>query len=67
MDPERWLPLKDRSSYRPKGKKGKKKALDATQGGVVRENALEGVEAPGSKVVTGGGGVAKGKKKKGKR
>lgn len=65
MDPERWLPLKDRSSYRPKGKKGKKKALDATQGGVVREDALEGVEAPGSKVVTGGG--AKGKKKKGKR
>ncbi|KAF7935289.1 uncharacterized protein EAE97_008196 [Botrytis byssoidea] len=67
MDPERWLPLKDRSSYRPKGKKGKKKALDATQGGVVREDALEGVEASGSKVVTGGSGGAKGKKKKGKR
>ncbi|KAA8563796.1 hypothetical protein MFRU_024g00210 [Monilinia fructicola] len=67
MDPERWLPLKDRSSYRPKGKKGKKKALDTTQGGVVRDDALEGVEAPGSgKVVTGGGG-AKGKKKKGKK
>ncbi|RAL59558.1 hypothetical protein DID88_006551 [Monilinia fructigena] len=67
MDPERWLPLKDRSSYRPKGKKGKKKAMDTTQGGVVRDDALEGVEAPGSgKVVTGGGG-AKGKKKKGKR
>lgn len=66
MDPERWLPLKDRTSYRPKGKKGKKKALDATQGGVVRDDALEGVEAPGSaKVVTGGGN--KGKKKKGKR
>lgn len=68
MDPERWLPLKDRSSYRPKGKKGKKKAMDTTQGGIVREDALEGVEAPGSgKVVTGGGGGAKGKKKKGKR
>ncbi|KAI9650354.1 Signal recognition particle subunit SRP72 [Ciborinia camelliae] len=68
MDPERWLPLKDRSSYRPKGKKGKKKAMDTTQGGVVRDDALEGVEAPGSgKVVTGGGGGAKGKKKKGKR
>lgn len=66
MDPERWLPLKDRTSYRPKGKKGKKKALDTTQGGVVRDDALEGVEAPGSaKVVTGGGN--KGKKKKGKR
>ena len=37
MDPERWLPLRDRSSYRPKGKKGKKKATDNTQGGFVRE------------------------------
>ncbi|KAH0558932.1 hypothetical protein GP486_004438, partial [Trichoglossum hirsutum] len=30
-DPERWLPLRDRSSYRPKGKKGKAKAAAATQ------------------------------------
>ncbi|KAJ8068339.1 hypothetical protein OCU04_003901 [Sclerotinia nivalis] len=67
MDPERWLPLKDRSSYRPKGKKGKKKAMDTTQGGVVRDDALEGVEAPGSGKVVTGGGAAKGKKKKGKR
>ncbi|OLN97514.1 Signal recognition particle subunit SRP72 [Colletotrichum chlorophyti] len=37
MDPERWLPLRDRSSYRPKGKKGKKKANEATQGGFVKE------------------------------
>ncbi|KAM0280284.1 hypothetical protein ACHAQH_004120 [Verticillium albo-atrum] len=37
MDPERWLPLRDRSSYRPKGKKGKKKAIDSTQGGFVKE------------------------------
>jgi signal recognition particle subunit SRP72 len=37
MDPERWLPLRDRSSYRPKGKKGKKKAIEATQGGFVKE------------------------------
>ncbi|KAF3353818.1 hypothetical protein VDGD_04567 [Verticillium dahliae] len=37
MDPERWLPLRDRSSYRPKGKKGKKKANDSTQGGFVKE------------------------------
>lgn len=67
MDPERWLPLKDRSSYRPKGKKGKKKAAEATQGGVVREE--ETVE------LVGGAGVAKvqnsankaGKKKKGKK
>ncbi|KPM43550.1 hypothetical protein AK830_g3022 [Neonectria ditissima] len=47
-DPERWLPLRDRSSYRPKGKKGKKKAGE-TQGGVVKdEETLE---------LVGGGGV----------
>ncbi|PQE21645.1 signal recognition particle protein [Rutstroemia sp. NJR-2017a WRK4] len=68
MDPERWLPLRDRSTYKPKGKKGKKKAMDTTQGGVVREDALEGVEAKvSSGVVGGGGGGNKGKKKKGKR
>ena len=42
MDPERWLPLRDRSSYRPKGKKGKKKAMDLTQGGIAKdEESLE--------------------------
>jgi len=67
MDPERWLPLKDRSTYRPKGKKGKKKAAEATQGGVVRDD--ETME------LAGGAGVVKvqtapskaGKKKKGKK
>ncbi|KAF5018044.1 hypothetical protein F66182_9994 [Fusarium sp. NRRL 66182] len=39
-DPERWLPLRDRSSYRPKGKKGKKKAGESTQGGMVKEETL---------------------------
>lgn len=48
-DPERWLPLRDRSSYRPKGKKGKKKAVDSTQGGIVKEE--ETLE------LVGGGGV----------
>lgn len=67
MDPERWLPLRDRSTYKPKGKKGKKKAMDTTQGGVVREDALEGVEAKVSSGVVSGGGGNKGKKKKGKR
>ncbi|KAA6414020.1 MAG: signal recognition particle [Lasallia pustulata] len=33
-DPERWLPLRDRSNYRPKGKKGKQKGAAMTQGGV---------------------------------
>lgn len=69
MDPERWLPLKDRSSYRPKGKKGKKKALDATQGGPVKEEeSLELVGGAGAvkveKAPIGGG---KAKKKKGKK
>ncbi|KAK1760742.1 hypothetical protein QBC47DRAFT_313009 [Echria macrotheca] len=70
-DPERWLPLRDRSSYRPKGKKGKKRAAEATQGGVVRdEETLELAGGAGSvkveKAPTGGGGGAK-KKKKGKK
>ncbi|KAF9775076.1 hypothetical protein IL306_006901 [Fusarium sp. DS 682] len=64
-DPERWLPLRDRSSYRPKGKKGKKKAAESTQGGMVKEETLE---------LVGGGGVKvekapppSKKKKKGKK
>ena len=32
-DPERWLPLRDRSTYRPKGKRGKQKVATLTQGG----------------------------------
>ena len=62
MDPERWLPMRDRTYYRPKGKKGKKKAEGLTQGGPVAED-----KAPAAEVKTGGGGQAKGaKKKKGK-
>jgi signal recognition particle subunit SRP72 len=69
MDPERWLPMKDRSSYRPKGKKGRKKALEATQGGMVKdEESLELVGGAGAvkveKAPVGGG---KTKKKKGKK
>jgi signal recognition particle subunit SRP72 len=70
-DPERWLPLRDRSSYRPKGKKGKKRAAEATQGGVVREEeTLELAGGAGSvkveKAPAAGGGGGK-KKKKGKK
>lgn len=68
MDPERWLPMRDRSSYRPKGKKGKKKAMEMTQGGVVKEE--EAVEASAKVEKTGGGGGGgggKAKKKKGKK
>ena len=71
-DPERWLPLRDRSSYRPKGKKGKKRAAEATQGGVVREEeTLELAGGAGSvkveKAPAGGGGGGGKKKKKGKK
>lgn len=37
MDAERWLPMRDRTYYRPKGKKGKKRAEGLTQGGPVAE------------------------------
>ncbi|KAI1336171.1 hypothetical protein F5Y15DRAFT_395495 [Xylariaceae sp. FL0016] len=70
-DPERWLPLRDRSTWRPKGgKKGKKRAQDTTQGGVVKEEeTLELVGGAGAVKVekaTGGQGGNK-KKKKGKK
>ena len=70
-DPERWLPLKDRSSYRPKGKKGKQKTAGLTQGGV-SEKGSESVVAPASSGVikpTGPppGALSKAKKKKGKK
>ncbi|KAI9811674.1 MAG: Signal recognition particle core component [Phylliscum demangeonii] len=69
-DPERWLPLRERSSYRPKGKKGKAKMAGATQGGVSTGEKVE--QAGGSGVIKaekpGGGNVnaSKSKKKKGK-
>jgi signal recognition particle subunit SRP72 len=71
MDPERWLPLRDRSTYRPKGKKGKKKAMELTQGGVVKEEeSLELAGGAGTVKVEkagGPGGAGKAKKKKGKK
>ncbi|KAF2798591.1 hypothetical protein K505DRAFT_371580 [Melanomma pulvis-pyrius CBS 109.77] len=60
MDLERWLPMRDRTYYRPKGKKGKKKAEGLTQGGAVAEE-----KAPATEVKTAGG-VKGAKKKKGK-
>ncbi|KAI5856638.1 hypothetical protein GGS23DRAFT_398119 [Durotheca rogersii] len=65
-DPERWLPLRDRSTYRPKGKKGRKRAQELTQGGVVREEeTLELVGGAGAVKVEKAAGVQGGKKKKG--
>ncbi|KAI1462501.1 hypothetical protein F4805DRAFT_410968 [Annulohypoxylon moriforme] len=64
-DPERWLPLRDRSTYRPKGKKGRKRAQEITQGGVVREEeTLELVGGAGAVKVEKASGAQGGKKKK---
>ena len=70
-DPERWLPLKDRSTYRPKGRKGRQKAAEKTQGGVSGEKVAEAKAGGGEGVIKAaekkpGGGQAKGKRK-GKR
>ncbi|EFR03252.1 hypothetical protein MGYG_06254 [Nannizzia gypsea CBS 118893] len=71
VDPERWLPLRDRSSYRPRGKKGKQRAADRTQGGVVNDKAEDGHGSStpakaGSQVIASTGGTRK-KKGKGKK
>jgi signal recognition particle subunit SRP72 len=67
LDPERWLPLRDRSTYRPKGgKKGKAAKQAMLAQGAVSEDVKP--STPGAEVVKGkqqqqGGGA---KKKKGK-
>ncbi|KAL8948311.1 MAG: hypothetical protein Q9222_005494 [Ikaeria aurantiellina] len=67
-DPERWLPLKERSSYRPKGKKGRQKAAVLTQGGVEKAGDAVGTSGKSSEGVVkaasnAAGGKAKNKKK----
>lgn len=68
-DPERWLPLRDRSNYRPKGKKGKKRDTDRTQGGIVADDgAVKAAGSPGFPPGgAGGGGGNKRNKKKGRK
>ncbi|ROT34815.1 SRP72 RNA-binding domain-containing protein [Sodiomyces alkalinus F11] len=71
LDPERWLPLRDRSSSRLKGKKAKRKANENTQGGIVREEeTLELAGGAGSVKVEkaqASSGSFNSKKKKGKK
>ncbi|PKS11624.1 hypothetical protein jhhlp_001775 [Lomentospora prolificans] len=67
LDPERWLPLRDRSSYRPKGKKGKKRTAEATQGGVVKEETIELVGGAGAVKVEKAASAAPKKKRKGRK
>lgn len=50
-DPERWLPVRDRASYRPKGRKGRAKAAALTQGGVGEKGADAGGKAAGSEEI----------------
>ncbi|KAL9608815.1 MAG: hypothetical protein Q9167_006372 [Letrouitia subvulpina] len=64
-DPERWLPLRERSTYRPKNRKGRQKAAALTQGGV--EKAPEKTGGDNLVKASGGGQQGKGKKKKGKK
>ena len=73
LDPERWLPLKERSYWKPKKKRGRGGAAQgATQGGLVVEEREKG-RSPDPRQTSGatsgsgggGGGAAK-KKKKGK-
>ena len=70
-DPERWLPLKDRSTYRPKGgKKGKARQNMLAQG-AVEDAGSRSASRPGTPVVAekagaGGKGGGQNKKKKGK-
>ncbi|EME84188.1 uncharacterized protein MYCFIDRAFT_152438 [Pseudocercospora fijiensis CIRAD86] len=69
-DPERWLPLRDRSTYRPKGKKAKARQALFSQGAVANDR----LDSEGSRPATPGGEVVKqqqqkpgqNKKKKGK-
>lgn len=68
-DPERWLPLRDRSTYRPKTKKGKKKAAESTQGGIIKDGATLGPVGGGSVKVekAPSSNPSKKKKKKGRK
>lgn len=68
-DPERWLPLRDRSSYKPKGKKAKARQALHSQGAAVNESENSRPATPAAEVVKqkqGGGGGGGNKKKKGK-
>ncbi|PHH68758.1 hypothetical protein CDD82_297 [Ophiocordyceps australis] len=67
LDPERWLPLRDRSSYRPKGRRAKKKAADLTQGGIVKEEQRAESLGRGGVNAEKTVATASSKKKKGKR
>lgn len=67
-DPERWLPLRDRSTYKPKGKKAKARQALHSQGAVGNDSENSRPATPAAEVVKQkqGGGGGGNKKKKGK-
>ena len=66
-DPERWLPLRERSSWRPKGKKkGKASQGMATQGGIANDDARPSTPQQQQQTQQKPAANAKSKKKKGK-
>jgi signal recognition particle subunit SRP72 len=67
MDPERWLPIKDRSSYRPKNKKSKARQAMFMQGGAVAEDSAgSGTSTPVASSQVLAEKAKQNKKKKGK-
>lgn len=46
LDPERWLPLQDRSYWKPKVRKGKARRAGLTQGGVTGARVRERRSGP---------------------
>ena len=67
-DPERWLPLRDRSTYKPKGKKAKARQALHSQGAVGNDSENSRPATPAADVLKQkqGGGGGGNKKKKGK-
>ena len=66
-DPERWLPLRDRSTYRAKSKRGKLKQAAMTQGGPVSDEKVKTEITGVVKSESKGGPASKKKKAKGKK
>ncbi|RKF75953.1 Signal recognition particle subunit SRP72 [Golovinomyces cichoracearum] len=67
MDPERWLSARDRSNYQPHGKKWKKKPLDSTQGGIVKDQENSGTMNLVGSIKSDKTVTVKAKKKKGRK
>ena len=66
VDPERWLPIRDRSYYKPKGKKkGRNLGHGGAQGAIATDS--DAAPAQTSSTVQAGGGGGKSKKKNKKR